>query len=566
MIRSLHITGVAVVESAEIEFGPGLNVLTGETGAGKSLILSALNLLSGARAPKDVVRLGHDRAIVEAVFDTRSVPDLELDLQEFGFEADEHELIVRREIAREGKGRARISGTLVPISRLSVLLGGRLEISSQHDSQALLRPEFHGRLLDTFAGLLEVRRAVREDYGKLRELQSENDGLTSESAERERKQDYLKFQIEEIDSAELEGGEFERIASSRTRLAHIEQVLAEVGAAVGLLDGDPADTSTVGAADLLGDVESRISAASKWDDNLAGLLPRLQEIRAEVSDLVNVLRDQRDGTEVDPGELERVEERWRVLDDLRRKYGEDEAVILQRRDVIASELSRLSSSNARIEEVGRELEVTRKSLQSRSKGLSKARKAAAADLSKKVTEALEGLALPGASFHVHLDTAKSTDGFPLGPNGNENISFRFSANSESEPRPLQRVASGGELSRLLLSLKGAARAVGQSLLIVFDEVDSGIGGRAADRVGDLLADLARDSQVLCITHLPQIAARGDRHLRVQKDSTHGTTRTRVVSLSHKERVEEIARMAGGEAVTSTTRKHARELLARSAPS
>ncbi|MCH2410236.1 DNA repair protein RecN [Myxococcota bacterium] len=566
MIRSLHIEGIAVVESAEVDFGPGLNVLTGETGTGKSLILSALNLLSGARAPKDVVRQGYDKAIIEAIFDTRSVQDLELELQERGLETDDHELIVRREIAREGKSKARISGNLVPISRLSDLLGGRLEISSQHDSQALLKPEFHGRLLDSYAGLMEDRNLVREEFGKMRDLLSEYDRLSSESAERAKRQDYLRFQIEEIDSAEIKEGEFQKLASSRSRLAHIEQVLSDLGAAVALLDGDPADMTTVGAIDLITQVETRVSAASKWDESLEVLVSRLQEVQAEVSDLVGLLREQRDATEVDPAELLRIEDRWRALDDLRRKYGEDEKTILQQRDTIATELSRLSGSDSRIQEVERELEEIKESLRLRSIGLSKARNVAADDLSEKVTTALESLALPGASFQISLDSIESADGLPYGPNGNENISFLFSANRGSEPRPLQNVASGGELSRLLLALKGAARSVGQSLLIVFDEVDAGIGGRAADRVGDLLADLSRDNQVLCITHLPQIAARGSRHFRVEKESAEGNARTKIVSLSKSARVEEIARMAGGEVVTSTTRKHARELLARSVAS
>ena len=413
---------------------------------------------------------------------------------------------------------------------------------------------------------MEDRNLVREEFGKMRDFLSEYDRLSSESAERAKRQDYLRFQIEEIDSAEIKEGEFQKLASSRSRLAHIEQVLSDLGAAVALLDGDPADMTTVGAIDLITQVETRVSAASKWDESLEVLVSRLQEVQAEVSDLVGLLREQRDATEVDPAELLRIEDRWRSLDDLRRKYGEDEKAILQQRDTIATELSRLSGSDSRIQEVERELEEIKESLRLRSIGLSKARNVAADDLSEKVTTALESLALPGASFQISLDSIESADGLPYGPNGNENISFLFSANRGSEPRPLQNVASGGELSRLLLALKGAARSVGQSLLIVFDEVDAGIGGRAADRVGDLLADLSRDNQVLCITHLPQIAARGSRHFRVEKESAEGNARTKIVSLSKSARVEEIARMAGGEVVTSTTRKHARELLARSVAS
>jgi DNA repair protein RecN (Recombination protein N) len=562
MLRWIRIEGLAVVASLELEFSDGLNVLTGETGAGKSLILSALGLLGGGRPPKDVVREDVDRAVVEASFDTRGLPELEAELAERGLEGEAHELIVRREVPHQGRGRCRVSGVTVPVGILRELFAGQLEISSQHDSQALLRSEEHGALLDRFGKLDAERAALRRTFEALRALREEYDELGSASAERARRADFLRFQIAEIEAAELEPGEFARVRAERERLRHAEQIQAVLVSGSALLEGDPGTQNESGAGDAVGRAEQLLRGVVAFDAELEPLVARLEAARVELHDLAATLRDRGEGRGADAGALAALEERFRTLEDLRRKYGDAEEDVLAQRAALAEELAQLDHSDDRREALEVEIGSVHSELERRAGKLTRGRSRAAKELAQRVSASLEALALPGAVFQVALEPMRAPEGMPCASAGGEHAVFRFAANGESEPRPLQRVASGGELSRLQLAIKGATRGAGSGMSIVFDEVDAGVGGRAADRVGDALAELAQSHQVLCITHLPQIAARGDRHLRIEKRRVRGKQQTVAVALSGRERVEEIARMAGGEGVTATTRRHARELLAR----
>ncbi len=564
MIRWIRIEGLAVVASLELEFTEGLNVLTGETGAGKSLVLTALGLLAGQRAPKDAVREGEDRAVVEASFDTRALPDLEAELVERGLEGEDHELIVRREVPRRGRGRCRISGVTVPAGTLAELFSGRLEISSQHDSQGLLRPDAHGALLDQFGKLESERDALRRTFEALRALRDEFQALVENAAERARRADFLRFQLTEIDDAGLEVGEFERVRDARERLRHAEQIQGALASCSKLLEGDPNESDEGGAGDALATALQQLRGVVAFDPDLAPLLERVEASRQELLDLAATFRDRAFASDLDPQALAGIDERFRALEDLRRKYGDDEADILKQREGLARELLNLDHSDDRRDALAAEIASVSEELERRAAKLSRGRQRAAKELAGRVTGSLAELALPGAIFDVSLEPARVADDMPCGPGGLEQALFRFAANGEPTPRPLQRVASGGELSRLLLAIKGAARNAARSMSIVFDEVDAGVGGRAADRVGDALAALAARHQVLCITHLPQIAARGVHHIRIEKGRGR-RAQTGATVLTGRERVEEIARMAGGEGVTATTRRHARELLSRSHP-
>jgi DNA repair protein RecN (Recombination protein N) len=560
VIETLRIRDLAIVARAEIAFGPGLNVLTGETGAGKSIVLGAMALLAGARAAADAVREGAAEAVVEAVFRTERQPELEAALRERGLEPEDHELVVARSVGANGRSRAQVAGRLVPVSVLADLFAGRLEISSQHESQALRRPESHGLLLDAFAGLLPRRAQVERAVAELRALRLERSALEAEAAERARRQDFLGFQLGEIDAAGLAPGELEALGVEHARLAHAEELRSAAGAAAAALAGDPAQADLPAAADLVLAGARGLEPLASLDPRLAALAERLRAAHAELADAARELERYGDGVEVDPGRRAAVEERLAELERLRRKYGRDEEEILARRRAIAAELGSIGGSEARASELAAREASLAEALAGEASALSAGRAEAAVRLAREVEAALAALALPEARLEVALEPVLASDGLPCGPHGAETVALQLSANPGEAPRPLRRIASGGELSRVFLALKNALRRAESDMVLVFDEVDAGVGGRTADRVGAVLAELATEHQVLCITHLPQIAARASTHLRVAKRARGGRTLAEVACLAPEERVEELARMAGGAAVTEATRRHARELL------
>lgn len=572
MIETLRIRDLALVEAAELEFGPGLNVLTGETGAGKSIVLGALGLLAGGRAEPDLVREGAREAVVEAVFQVAGVVGLAAALEARGIGLDDGALVVRRSVAAGGaagagprRSRARLGGQLVPVGTLAEVLGGRLEISSQHESQALLRAEAHGRLLDAHAGAEPLREAVALGYAALRALDAEIVRLRGAAEERARRQDFLAFQAREIDEAKLRPGEHAALAAERARLVHAARLVSETAVAAACLAGEvPTDAEGAAPArDRVAEAARRIDAAARLDVTLEPLAARLRALRSELDEAARELERYAAGVKADPARAGAVEERLAVLEKLRRKYGSDEAEILAFRERIGGELAELAGGDERLLGIGRERRAARDALADTAARLSAARRRGAAVLASALEVALAALAMPGARFEIVLEPWQPAAGeadLPAGPRGAEEPEILFSANAGEPPRPLRRVASGGELSRVFLALKNVLRRAGAGMVLVFDEVDAGIGGAVADRVGRVLAELAAEHQVLCITHLPQIAARATRHFRVCKAEHGGRAVTQVVALAGSERVDEIARMAGGETVTDATRRHAEALL------
>ena len=559
MIETLRIENLAIVSRAELEFGPGLNVLTGETGAGKSIVLGALALLAGGRASPDLVREGEDEAVVEAVFRVDSLPELAAELERRGLAAGE-ELVVRRTIARSGRGRARIGGELVPAATLAELFEGRLEISSQHESQRLLRPGAQSRLLDAAGSLLGDRAALETAFERLRALDREIGELRARAEELSRREDYLKFQVKEIDEAKVEAGQFEALLAERGRLAHAERLIGDAGGAAALLAGEEGGPEAPGALDQLADAARRVDALASLDPSLGELAERLRSARAELDDAARELARYAESIEVDPARLAEVEERLARLERLRRKYGPDEVSILRFRDGAAGELEALGGADARLGQLERDRGAAHEQLAVLARRLSEARTRVAARLAQEVEAHLRELAMPEGRFQVALVPAEAPQGMPCGPGGAESAEFLFSANAGESPQALRRVVSGGELSRVFLAVKSALRRAEAGMVLVFDEVDAGIGGRVADRVGRVLAELASEHQVLCITHLPQIAARAEVHLRVDKRVEGERTLAAVTRLEGRARVDEIALMAGGETVGKATLRHAQELL------
>jgi DNA repair protein RecN (Recombination protein N) len=560
VIESLRIEGLALVERLELAFGPGLNVLTGETGAGKSVVLGALGLLAGGRAQPAQVREAAEEAVVEAVFRTTGLPELEAALAERGLEAEDGALIVRRAIARGGRARAWIGARLVPVSTLAELFAGRIEISSQHESQGLLQPALQSRVLDAHGGLLALRDEVAQGVRALAADADEIARLRAEADERERRRDFLAFQVREIDEARLEPGEGAALEAEHRRLVHAGRLREEAEQAAAFLAGDPLAPDAPGADDLLSRAARLVAGLAELDPALAEGAARLEAARGELRDAARDLERYAAGVEVDPARLAEVEERLRLLDRLRRKYGADEAAVLAFREAAAAELAALGGSDERLRKLEGERSAETARVAGRAAELSRRRVAAAAALASAVQAELAQLALPDARFEVALAPVAPLPGAPCGAAGAEAAEFLLSANPGEPAQPLRRVASGGELSRVFLALKNVLRRAGAGMVLVFDEVDAGVGGRVAERVGSVLAALAAEHQVLCITHLPQIAAQADAHFRVVKESAGGRTVTRVEPLDADGRVAEIARMAGGETVSDATRDHARALL------
>ncbi len=574
MIESLRIENIAIVERADLEFDPGLNVLTGETGAGKSIVLGALALLVGARAAPDSLRQGAEQGAVEALFRTDALAELEHELvardlmcapEQHGIPApDAHQLVLRRTLSRGGRGRARVGGQLVPIGSLEELFSGRIEISSQHSSQALLRADAHGRLLDAAGGLLAERAAVRSCYDAARRVDAELAELCEQAAERARRRDFLAFQLAEFEEVGLASGELDALSSEHARLAHAERLCAEGGAAVAALQGEAEGGPASSASDRLAVALRGLETMSRWDDSLVELISRLRDVDAELREVSGDLERYVDSIEGEPARLEQLEERIAQVERLRRKYGRSEEEILAFRDRIAAELDAVVEADSRIDALAAERQRHLEMLAGAARDLTAGRAKAAGKLSREVQRSLRDLGMPDARFAIALEPAANLaslpEGMASGPSGAEAPEFRFSANRGEPLRSLQKVASGGELSRVFLGVKRALRRADAAMVLVFDEVDAGVGGRAAERVGRALAELASRHQVLCITHLPQIAAFADAHFRVEKSAGGGRTLARVERIDGDARVEEIARMAGGEQISEATRRHARHLM------
>lgn len=568
MIETLRIERIAIVEEAELRFGPGLNVLTGETGAGKSIVLGALDLLVGGRASEELLRVGADTGAVEAVFRTEGKPELEQALRERGLweQGDDqaHEVMIARTIQRGGRSRGRVGGRQVPVTTLDALFRSQLEISSQRGSQALLEASAQGRMLDAFAGQLELRKQVASEVAAIQALGAELSLLRSASEENSRRLDFLRFQLAEIDGAELEAGELERLASEQKKLAHADRLRQEGAAVASALLGDPAHAEAASAADVVASARKLLDGLEQLDPALRDPAERLRVVEAELRDVAADVERSTDGIDADPARLERVEERLAQIDRLRRKYGDTIDDIVAERQRVAGELAGIEGSDDRVEQLVAEVEQKGRQLKELASKLSGARAEAAGKLGREVQRSLRRLELPQARFGVTLEPIAPPAGLPSGPNGLESAEFGFSANKGEPLQPLRRVASGGELSRVFLAVKGALRRVVGGAVLVFDEVDAGMGGRVAERIGRALAELAEKHQVLCITHLPQVAAFAHVHFRVEKVEQGGRTVVRIERVVGDERVEEIARMAGGQKVSDATRSHARELLRASA--
>jgi len=548
MLRELQITNLAIIEKLHVEFHGGLNILTGETGAGKSIIIDAVNLILGGRASSDLIRSGADEASVEALFDLSGRPALLQNLAAIGVECD-GELLVRRVVTRGGKNRVFIAGGLATTAMLSEISRTLINIYGQHESQTLLKIDQHLRLLDGFSGSLPLRDRFSARFESYQRAKAELEALEQGEREAARRLDLLSFQNEEIAQAKLYPGEEEELMEERGRLAHGEKLLTCSQSAFDSLYG--------GDAALLGTLRrviGGVAEAGAIDRTLAPVCEALEGTYAQLEDAALTLRDYAANVEADPGRLEMLDDRLDAINRLKRKYGEDIAEILQYQEGISSELAALSGRELERDALVRQMAELQVELAKLGAQLSKARRSGAAGLKVGMERELAELAMTHAVFETSFETSAEPKS-----HGFERVEFLFSPNPGEPPKPLARTASGGELSRLMLALK-QLHPESEVPTLIFDEVDSGIGGATSALVGIKLKRVAASQQVLAITHLPQVAAFADLHLRVEKAVNLGRTATCVERLEGESRVAEVARMLGGARVTEKTLEHAREMI------
>ncbi len=567
MLRSLYVQNLAVIERAELQFGPGLNVVTGETGAGKSLITGSLSLLAGARASSDTIRTGADTLVISGVFEP-SGSDWRRLVEEAGVPAEGDELLVRREVTRAGRNRVFVNDHPVTLRLLSAVTRRLIRIFGQRDELGILSPELQRAWLDRSGGdpVAALVSSCGSAYEVYREAADRLERLSGDDRLRLERIDLLKFQTSEIDAAHLLAGEDEDLRAERQVLRHAEAIASALHQALALLSEDEqaVDSRLAQAQRALQDIARWQAEAGDWADTLA-------EAATLVNDVTTELRSRAAGSDSDPRRLDRVEERLSVIERLTRKYGGGSGDVLEHGRHLAEELLELETADVRRDEVERQATACLAEYRARAESLSRTRRELGAALRKDILRHLRDLALERVEFDVEMGRVPLPDS-PLevggervafGRRGFDQVLYRFSANPGEALRPLSRVASGGELARLFLALQTAVRGAGPAAgsTLVFDEVDAGLGGAEAAIVGSKLKGLARGGQILAVTHLPQVASRGDRHLEVRKEVRAGRTRVDVHRLDDERRVEEVARMLAGEEITETARSAAEELLA-----
>ncbi len=555
MLKLLRISNIALVPSLDLEFESGLTLLTGETGAGKSILIDALGLLLGLRASSELIRTGEDRAWVEAVIEGEDICRF---LEERGLPGDGNEAVVRREVLASGKGRASLNGALVPVAVLRELGPQVATIHGQHEPQGLLDPETHLALLDRHAGLSEAALAVADAYRRLRGAESALEALRQDRREIERRREMLQFQAGEIEKAALLPGEEESLRQEKLVQANRGRLADLSAEAYAILFEDEAAVLT-----RLGQAYRRIEDLAGIDPRFQSYLEARQAVGAQLDDLALFLRDYRESLEVSPGRLDEIESRLALIERMKRKYGASVEEVIDFGARCRAQLEGLGSPEEQERALDRERADAEAAFLATARGLSHKRQAAARDLEKKVQQELALLAMEKTRFKVAFNPDSPGSRETWSERGLETAEFLLSPNPGEELRPLARIASGGELSRILLALNSAAQLARAGRTLVFDEVDAGIGGRVAEVVGRKLKAMAKGQQVLCVTHLPQIACFADRHYAVRKRIEKGRTVTSVEDLQDSDRVDEIARMLGGATITEAARNHAEDMIKQS---
>ena len=549
MLSSLQIENVAVIQKAEVHFQPGLNVLTGETGAGKSILIDSINAILGNRTSKDLVRTGAAKAVIRAAFE--QVPDAVLDsLEKAGYERSDA-LMLSREITAEGKSSCRINGMPATAAVLRELCGGLININGQHDSVGLLNPARHLGILDDYA---QNGVQFQEYYALYRELvriKRELDAMITDEAEKQRRIDLLSYQVQEIENAALTAGEEQTLESRRRVLANASTIRDRIAQCYALLSGGD---EAAGAVDLLGEASNAASDAAQLDEALSGAAGQLTDLYYTAKDVAADLVGRLDAYETNDAELDEIEQRLDLLYKLKRKYGDTVEDVIAFGQKAREELQNIQTSQERYDHLQEEKRRLYAQAREKAEVLTQTRLRAFEELNKRISGTLDFLNMPGVRM-----TLRHTRG-PLASHGQDGIEFYISTNPGEAPKPLAKIASGGELSRITLAIKNAMADKDAVPTVIYDEIDSGVSGKAASRIGEVLRQSAQGHQILCITHTAQIAALADCHLLIQKNVENDRTYTEIHPLDTEGRVEALARLISGDHVTELSRANAREML------
>ena len=549
MLSCLQIENVAVIQKAEVHFQPGLNVLTGETGAGKSILIDSINAILGNRTSKDLVRTGASKAVIRASF--AQIPDVVLDkLEAAGYERSA-ELLLSREITAEGKSSCRINGMPTTAAVLRELCGGLININGQHDSVGLLNPAHHLSILDDYAQNAKLYQEYYVLYRSLVKVKKELDAMITDEAEKQRRIDLLSYQVQEIEDAALTAGEEQTLEARRKVLANASTIRDRVAKAHALLSGDD---DTPGAVDLLGEASNAMDTAAQLDESLSGVSGTLMDLYYSAKDAAAELIDRLDAYDTNDAELDEIEQRLDLLYRLKRKYGDTVEDIIAFGQKAREELEQIQFSEQRHDQLQAEKLRLYGLAREKAEVLTQTRLKAFDELNARITDTLQFLNMPGVRMTLHHARG------PLASHGQDSVEFYISTNAGEAPKPLARIASGGELSRITLAIKNALADRDAVPTVIYDEIDSGVSGKAAGRIGEVLRQSAQGHQILCITHTAQIAALADCHLLIQKNVTNDRTYTEIHPLDTEGRVEALARLISGDHVTELSRANAREML------
>ena len=554
MLASLKIENVAVIEKAEVNFTPGFNVLTGETGAGKSILIDSINAILGNRTSRELVRSGAQKACIWATFE--SIPaSVKKQLEKCGYEVTD-DLLLYREINAEGKGSCRVNGMPATAAVVRDISSGLLSIHGQHDSQSLTNPALHLGLLDQYA---QNRDLFAEYYRRYRELvtvKRQLDALNASESDKQRRIEALAAEIDAIDAAALQPGEEKTLQERKNVITHAQSILAGITAAHLALAGDE-DGEQAGAADLLGGAVDGLQNSARLDESLTAMSERLNDLYYSARELATDLADRLDAYGFDAGELDQIETRLDTIYRIKQKFGMEVDELLARREAAAAELETFQSSGQKIAELKAQMQTLYAAAKEAAEKLTQSRLKGFAAMNKEMKAALEFLNMPGIRFAL-----KHARG-PLSSHGQDTVEFLISTNPGEEPKPLAKIASGGELSRIMLAFKSALADRDALPTVIYDEIDTGVSGLAAGRIGQLLHQTARGHQVLCITHTPQVAAFADNQLLIQKNVRKDRTFTEIHTLDMDGRVEVLARMISGDKVSELSLASARELIEKS---
>lgn len=554
MLANLKIENVAVIEKAEVNFTHGFTVLTGETGAGKSILIDSINAILGNRTSRELVRSGAQRACIWATFE--AIPaSVKKQLEKCGYEASD-DLLLYREINAEGKGSCRINGMPATAAVVRDISAGLLSIHGQHDSQSLTNPALHLDLLDQYAQNRELFAEYYRRYRELVTVKRQLDTANASEADKQRRIEALTAEIDAIDAAALQPGEEKTLQERKTVITHAQSILEGITAAHLALAGDE-DGEQAGAADLLGGAVDGLQNSARLDESLAAMSERLNELYYSARDLATDLADRLDAYGFDAGELDQIESRLDTIYRIKQKFGMEVEELLARRNTAAAELENFQSSGQRIAELKARMQTLYAAAKEAAEALTQSRLKGFAAMNKQMKAALEFLNMPGIRFAL-----KHARG-PLSSHGQDTVEFLISTNPGEEPKPLAKIASGGELSRIMLAFKSALADRDALPTVIYDEIDTGVSGLAAGRIGQLLHQTAKGHQVLCITHTPQVAAFADNQLLIQKNVRNDRTFTEIHTLDMDGRVEVLARMISGDKVSELSLASARELIEKS---